>query len=620
MIHLFSLPNELLHQIAESVESQKDLNALVRTSRPLHTLLTPILYRLNAEDDDSSALFWAAEHGHKSTAQLCLEHGADTKALNRMGVPPLFVAAEHKQLAALELLLAQPDAVNDTLADDEGNLLCWACKRNLDLSWLVELLLARDDVDVNIQRKGYTALIIAVVNTRVKIVELLLGKEEIDVQIGHDTNIGSAVEQAKRLAYRAVTCPDVLDSFLKDRIKILEMLLDREDVQFELGVDEVLLEVFSHAVAEGPASIVEVLLTKGLRDVGGLKDNPGPKVLSCAAFNNQAAVVEVLIRLGIDVNCHVDRWGSPLLLAVRKGCGSVVGVLLAHGAAVDVQDDQGMTPLSLAVDFAKEDILQQLLQAGANIWIPDSAGRPALWYAVCANAKNAIRICLNFDSTHRATKGSEISGLLVPAARLGHLAIMKLLMEFGADLKVQDSPAQIPLCAAAITGQVEVVKFLLDEGVDVNTRDSHGLTALHHAVDARETGVARMLMADPRIDVNVRDDQKRTALHLATEKATSTRLYPNHQAILLELLAHPATIVEAGDTVLQDLLVHSLQERSIKLFRLLLERWRNRIDITENVVKMAVAVNDGKNFVDALLDFEDLRITDQVHLAITEKE
>jgi ankyrin repeat protein len=48
---------------------------------------------------------------------------------------------------------------------------------------------------------------------------------------------------------------------------------------------------------------------------------------------------------------------------------------------------------------------------------------------------------------------------------------------------------------AAAKGQFDEVKRLLDAGADPNWLDELGWTALHHAVDARHIGVARLLLS-----------------------------------------------------------------------------------------------------------------------------
>ncbi|PWY83426.1 hypothetical protein BO70DRAFT_395872 [Aspergillus heteromorphus CBS 117.55] len=70
---LLALANELLLLIAETLESEKDINAVVQTNHRLYALLNPYLYQHNRRHSGSSALRWAATAGQVSTVRRILE-------------------------------------------------------------------------------------------------------------------------------------------------------------------------------------------------------------------------------------------------------------------------------------------------------------------------------------------------------------------------------------------------------------------------------------------------------------------------------------------------------------------------------------------------------------------
>lgn len=76
---LFKLPNELILMLGDWADTHT-VAALAHTSRLLHGLFNPLLYRRNAKEHNSSALLWAAENGGVDTAKVCLSHGADINA------------------------------------------------------------------------------------------------------------------------------------------------------------------------------------------------------------------------------------------------------------------------------------------------------------------------------------------------------------------------------------------------------------------------------------------------------------------------------------------------------------------------------------------------------------
>jgi hypothetical protein len=53
---LLNLPNELLQNVSEYLESERDINAIAQANRRLYYLLDSYLYRYNIQQSRSSAL------------------------------------------------------------------------------------------------------------------------------------------------------------------------------------------------------------------------------------------------------------------------------------------------------------------------------------------------------------------------------------------------------------------------------------------------------------------------------------------------------------------------------------------------------------------------------------
>ncbi|KAH6960053.1 hypothetical protein BKA56DRAFT_647910 [Ilyonectria sp. MPI-CAGE-AT-0026] len=69
------------------------------------------------------------------------------------------------------------------------------------------------------------------------------------------------------------------------------------------------------------------------------------------------------------------------------------------------------------------------------------------------------------------------------AAESGHEATVKLLLEKGADVEAKDADSQTPLWWAAHKGHEAIVKLLLEKGADVESKDEHGHTPLSWAAE-----------------------------------------------------------------------------------------------------------------------------------------
>lgn len=71
------LPNELVLEVANHVDSQAQLSRMSRTSRRLHQILTSELLRLNIRDDGSSAALWAFRNNHVEMLSRLHSYGAN---------------------------------------------------------------------------------------------------------------------------------------------------------------------------------------------------------------------------------------------------------------------------------------------------------------------------------------------------------------------------------------------------------------------------------------------------------------------------------------------------------------------------------------------------------------
>jgi ankyrin repeat protein len=101
---MLDLPNEILLEIAQNLDSQRDLSSFTRTNTHLHHLLVDPLYENYIERHGSSALLWAAYHGQEKTVlRVMVKHGSHP--LNVAEWTPLLLAAENGHEAVVRLLV-----------------------------------------------------------------------------------------------------------------------------------------------------------------------------------------------------------------------------------------------------------------------------------------------------------------------------------------------------------------------------------------------------------------------------------------------------------------------------------------------------------------------------------
>lgn len=73
--------------------------------------------------------------------------------------------------------------------------------------------------------------------------------------------------------------------------------------------------------------------------------------------------------------------------------------------------------------------------------------------------------------------------------RLGHIDIVKLLVENGADVNAPSRTNQKALVDATLNGHYEVIKYLIEHGADVKAKDNRNRTLLKIA---KQTGLTNV--------------------------------------------------------------------------------------------------------------------------------
>jgi ankyrin repeat protein len=75
------------------------------------------------------------------------------------------------------------------------------------------------------------------------------------------------------------------------------------------------------------------------------------------------------------------------------------------------------------------------------------------------------------------------------AARFGSEAVVKLLLENGAEVYSRDKQGYTALHVAILDGKKHILELLLKDGADINSRDEQGDTALYMEVRIGNWGI-----------------------------------------------------------------------------------------------------------------------------------
>lgn len=163
--------------------------------------------------------------------------------------------------------------------------------------------------------------------------------------------------------------------------------------------------------------------------------------------DDESQVIALTLR-GFDLNTRNEAGEHGLLLALREGSLKVADFLLTLSAVnVEARNLQGESPLMMAALKGHLPQAKRLIERGAEV---NKTGWTALHYAATSNVPNSV-------------------------------PMVRLLLQHHAYIDAESPNRSTPLMMAAHYGSAAVVKLLLEEGADSAIKNEQGMTAIDFA-------------------------------------------------------------------------------------------------------------------------------------------
>lgn len=443
-----------------------------------------------------SLLTFAEDRGHEELSGLLRRHLARRFAL-ASGIQALISAAGRGDLAAVEAELAR-DPTLARVSNETGDTALHHAARNGHVDVVRALLAAGADADA-VRGDGYRPVHSALMpnwffrvalGRRVEIAELLLSRG------------------ARYTIFIAALRGD--DQFVRDAIA-----RDRSRANFE---DSCHHRVLSAAVRRGDVAMTRLLLEHGADP--NLPEEGAPRGLSLwiAVNDRQRELVRLLLERGADPNAEVDSCGTPMSQAgrdpeltellraagghQRRSDRDRVGQLVQAGKLDEAErllrdhpewihgDDAGWGDGILAgpAREGRHDVIAMLIRLGARV-PPVSKWAPYYYFKHEATAAFLLEhgMDANHMNWHRFT-------LLHHMAADGEIAKATLLLTHGAQVDaIDDEYRSTPLGVAARRGQTAIVRLLLERGADPDAAGASWAAPLTWAEKRGHRDIAEML-------------------------------------------------------------------------------------------------------------------------------
>nr|XP_020638232.1 protein phosphatase 1 regulatory subunit 12B isoform X5 [Pogona vitticeps] len=264
-------------------------------------------------------------------------------------------------------------------------------------------------------------------------------------------------------------------------------------VRFEDGA------VFLAACSSGDTDEVKRLLARGARlntaNVDGLT------ALHQACIDENLDMVKFLVEYGANVNQQDNEGWTPLHAVASCGYLNIAEYLINHGANVAAVNSEGEVPSDLAEEAAMKDLLmEQVKKQGLDL---DQARKEEEQQML-----QDARQWLNRGKIEEKRQSRTGATALHVAAAKGYSEVMRLLIQAGFDVNVQDNDGWTPLHAAAHWGVKEACTILAEALCDMDIRNKLGQTPF----DVADEGLVEHLEMLQKKQNMLRSEESRNKL------------------------------------------------------------------------------------------------------------
>ncbi len=396
---------------------------------------------VTSEDDDKlTPLFEAATNGHHEIVSYLCQHGAKVNTKTTYNYSPLYMAAYYGHHQTVQILChyhAEVDSQN----------------------WL-----------------DCTPLYIAVTKGH---------KEVVQILCQHGANVNSR---------NLLGCTPLYLAATKGHKEVVQILCQHgANVDSQNGPDCTPLYI---AAEEGHKEVVQILCQHGANvDRQNSPDDCTPLYL--AATKGHKEVVQILCQHGANVNSRngADQL-TPLFHAIEFGHKEIVQILCAHKPEVDVETGKDhLTPLYIAARDGRHEILEILAQHTTAI---DKENGPTKYTALEVAALNGHLKCVEIlCQKHANVNHVDSNGipLIFCPAQNGHHAVLEVLLANKAEVDKECTITKTTaLEHAAQRGHVEVIRILLQHGANPKHQNQAGKNALLYAIENNQPAIALLLL------------------------------------------------------------------------------------------------------------------------------
>lgn len=314
-----------------------------------------------------NTLLLSSIHGNASAVKILFESGQKRKIKDSKSCTPLMYASWNTDPSVADTILSTHKKRPTGII---GSLLFTAESAFEFCSSLVENNI--NDVD----KDGFTALMIAANIGNIKVVDLLIKK-------GANTGMQSKAGQTALMLAAQMGHTNVVKALINTK----------KENSWQQYLSTALFSI------QNPSLVANQFLITDLE----LMDNQGSTALMFAALYNKTETVEFLASQNACIHKKNLKGNTALMLAAQNRCYAAVALLISRGAKLEHKNLQGNTALMLAAQNGNFQIVTLLIQHGAKVNQINKQGLTALSLAKQIKCEKTTEILTQHGAIERKT-------------------------------------------------------------------------------------------------------------------------------------------------------------------------------------------------------------------------
>ena len=216
---------------------------------------------------------------------------------------------------------------------------------------------------------------------------------------------------------------------------------------------------------------------------------------------------------GLKLNAKDQREKMPLHSAVERGDVELVTYFLQSGADANAKDYYDGCPLTVALyqKHCKLEMVSLLINGGSLVDLDIIFSAAYNRFAEVCLTPEIVKLLI--DASGKSVDAIICGKTFLHRACKSNLETTRFLVEYGADVNMQDDEGNLPLHVAAKEGNVDIAQFLLEQGSEVDVADDCGSTPLLVAAEHGNVEASKLLLMHSN-NIYITNQNWDTALHI----------------------------------------------------------------------------------------------------------